>query len=201
MGAKKLNSLVERYHEGDEEALDSLCKTFLPWIQSHSESIWYEVEKQTEFECRCLLKIKRALERFDPKKGNVSSLIISVIQREKNDFLKRRKRNLNVSSLDEPIKQKDGSETFIEVPDVLADVENIIVEEESIKEMVALLAKGDPRNPVILKSWMEGEFNDSKLAKELAVLFPEVKESGHRRYIQRFPEKCKKRLAAVQHSI
>lgn len=197
MEAKKLNSLVERYHEGDEEALDSLCKTFLPWIQSLSESIWYEVEKQTEFECRCLLKIKRALERFDPKKGNVSSLIISVIQREKNDFLKRRKRKLNVSSLDEPIKQKDGSETFLEVPDVLADVENKIIEEESIKEMVALLAKGDQRKLVILKAWIDGEFNDTKLAKDLATLFPDVKESGHRRTIQRFREECKRRLATA----
>lgn len=197
MGAKKLNSLVERYHEGDEEALDSLCKTFLPWIQLQSELIWYEIEKQTEFECRCLLRIKRALERFDPKKGNVSSLIISVIQREKNDFLKRRKRKLNVSSLDEPIKQKDGSETFIEVPDVLADVENKIIEDESIKEKVALLAKGDQRKMVILKAWIDGEFNDTKLAKDLVNLFPDVKESGHRRAIQRFREECKRRLATA----
>lgn len=197
MEAKKLNSLVERYREGDEVALDSLCKMFLPLIQLQSELIWYEIEKQTEFECRCLLRIKRALERFDPKKGNVSSLIMNVIQREKNDFLKRRKRKLNTSSLDEPIKQKDGSETFIEVPDVLADVENIIVEEESIKEMVALLAKGDQRKMVILKAWIDGEFNDTKLAKDLATLFPDVKESGHRRTIQRFREECKRRLATA----
>lgn len=197
MEAKKLNSLVERYREGDELALDSLCKMFLPLIQLQSELIWYEIEKQTEFECRCLLRIKRALERFDQKKGNVSSLIMNVIQREKNDFLKRRKRKLNVSSLDEPIKQKDGSETFIEVPDVLADVENKIIEDESIKEKVALLAKGDQRKMVILKAWIDGEFNDTKLAKDLATLFPDVKESGHRRTIQRFREECKRRLATA----
>lgn len=197
MEAKKLNSLVERYREGDEVALDSLCKMFLPLIQLQSELIWYEIEKQTEFECRCLLRIKRALERFDPKKGNVSSLIMNVIQREKNDFLKRRKRKLNVSSLDEPIKQKDGSETFIEVTDVLADVENKIIEDENIKEMVALLAKGDQRKMVILKAWIDGEFNDTKLAKDLANLFPDVKESGHRRTIQRFREECKRRLATA----
>lgn len=197
MEAKKLNSLVERYREGDEVALDSLCKMFLPLIQLQSELIWYEIEKQTEFECRCLLRIKRALERFDPKKGNVSSLIMNVIQREKNDFLKRRKRKLNTSSLDEPIKQKDGSETFIEVPDVLADVENKIIEDESIKEKVALLAKGDQRKMVILKAWIDGEFNDTKLAKDLATLFPDVKESGHRRTIQRFREECKRRLATA----
>ncbi len=197
MEAKKLNSLVERYREGDEVALDSLCKMFLPLIQLQSELIWYEIEKQTEFECRCLLRIKRALERFDPKKGNVSSLIMNVIQREKNDFLKRRKRKLNTSSLDEPIKQKDGSETFTEVPDVLADVENKIIEDESIKEKVALLAKGDQRKMVILKAWIDGEFNDTKLAKDLATLFPDVKESGHRRTIQRFREECKRRLATA----
>lgn len=197
METKKLNSLVERYREGDEVALDSLCKMFLPLIQLQSELIWYEIERQTEFECRCLLRIKRALERFDPKKGNVSSLIMNVIQREKNDFLKRRKRKLNTSSMDEPIKQKDGSETFIEVPDVLADVENKIIEDEYIKEKVALLAKGDQRKMVILKAWIDGEFNDTKLAKDLANLFPDVKESGHRRAIQRFREECKKRLASV----
>lgn len=197
MEKEKLNSLVEGYRSGDESALNSLCKMFLPIIQRYSEQIWYKIESQTEFECRCILQIKDALSRFNQNEGNLYNLVISAIHREKNQFLSRRKRKFEALPLDKPIKQKDGSETFIEVPDVLADVENIIIEDESIKEKVALLAKGDQRRMVILKAWIDGEFNDTKLAKDLATLFPDVKESGHRRFIQRFREECKGRLATA----
>lgn len=195
METEKLNSLVEMYRNGDDEALNELCRLFLPVIQRHSDEIWYFIENQTDFECRCLLKIKQALSRFRPNKGSVYSLILSVIQREKKDFLSRRKRKINAFSLDEPLKQSDGSEIYLEVPDVLADVENKIIEDEKIKEMVALLAKGDRRREMILKAWMEGEYNDSRLAKELAAAFPGIKESGHRRAIQRFEKECRELLA------
>ena len=195
METEKLNSLVERYRNGgDDDALNELCRQFLPVIQRHSEEIWYKIENQTEFECRCLLKIKQALSRFSPNKGSAYSLIMSVIHREKNDFLGRRARKVKPLSLDEPLKQSDGSEIYLEVPDVLADVENKIIEDENIKEMVALLAKGDRRREMILKAWMEGEYNDSRLAKELAAAFPGTKESGHRRAIQRLEKECRELL-------
>lgn len=195
---EKLNILVEEFRGGSEEALNTLCKMFLPVIQWHSEQIWYKIEKQTEFECRCILKIKKALLNFDRNKGSLKSLITYVITKEKYDFLARRKRKLSdVVSLDEPLTDHEGNQVYLEVVDVLADVETNTLSNHGLLEKVALLAKGDPRRLAILKAWSEGETNDLQLAKELACSFPEVSESGHRRFIQRFRIECQKQLASV----
>jgi len=193
---EKLNILVEEFRDGSEEALNTLCKMFLPVIQWHSEQIWHKIENQTEFECRCLLKIKKALANFDRHKGSFRSLVTNIIMREKYDFLARRKRKISdVVSLDEPLTDHEGNQAYLEVVDVLADVETSILSNHGLMEKVALLAKGDPRRLAILKAWSEGETNDLQLAKELACSFPEVSESGHRKFIQRFRIECQKRLA------
>ena len=193
---EKLNILVEEFRDGSEEALNTLCKMFLPVIQWHSEQIWHKIENQTEFECRCLLKIKKALANFDRRKGSFRSLVMNIIMREKYDFLARRKRKLSgVVSLDEHLTDHEGNQAYLEVVDVLADVETITLSNQGLMEKVALLAKGDPRRLAILKAWSEGETNDLQLAKELACSFPEATESGHRKFIQRFRIECQKRLA------
>lgn len=194
----QLDSLVENFKRGDEKSLETLFKLFYPIVERHSRKIWYLIEKETEFECRCILKIKTALNNYNPKQGNLKSLILNVVIREARDFLARRRRKIeNPISLDEPLETKDGSEIYLEVPDVLADVENDLNKTDLLNEKIALLAKGDPRRKAILKAWMEGENNDSKLAKELAISFPNTAESGHRRFIQRFRTECQKQLAAV----
>lgn len=192
----KLNSVVERYKQGDENALKKLVNLFLPIIHNQSDSIWYRIEKETDFECRCILKIKNALANYDPTRDKLRNLVINIIMKEKFDFLVRRKRKFGyVFSLDGPEYTDDeGNEITLEVQDVLADVENSIIEQETIKEKVALLAKGDSRRVAILKAWIDGETNDLKLAKELAETFPATAESGHRRFIQRFRIECQKRL-------
>jgi len=193
---EKLNILVEEFRGGSEEALNTLCKMFLPIIQWHSEQIWHKIENQTEFECRCLLKIKKALANFDRRKGSFRSLVMNIIMREKYDFLARRKRKISdVLLLDEHLIDHEGNKRYLEVVDVLADVETITLSNQGLMEKVALLAKGDPRRLAILKAWSEGETNDLQLAKELACSFPEVSESGHRKFIQRFRIECQKRLA------
>jgi len=193
---EKLNILVEEFRDGSEEALNTLCKMFLPVIQWHSEQIWHKIENQTEFECRCLLKIKKALANFDRRKGSFRSLVTNIIMREKYDFLARRKRKISdVVSLDEPLTDHEGNQAYLEVVDVLADVETSILSNHGLMEKVALLAKGDRRRVAILKAWSEGETNDLQLAKELACSFPEVSESGHRKFIQRFRIECQRRLA------
>ena len=195
---EKLNILVEEFRDGSEEALNTLCKMFLPVIQWHSEQIWHKIENQTEFECRCLLKIKKALANFDRRKGSFRSLVTNIIMREKYDFLARRKRKISdVLSLDEHLTDHEGNQRYLEVVDVLADVETITLSNQGLMEKVALLAKGDPRRLAILKAWSEGETNDLQLAKELACSFPETSENGHRKFIQRFRIECQKRLANV----
>lgn len=195
----QLNNLANMFKKGDKNALDDLCKKFLPLINRHSESIWYQIESQVDFECRCLIKIKQAIQNYDPDKGKLTSLVTNVIIKEKRDFLARRKRKHgDIISMDKPLYiESDGTEVKFDVQDVLADVENEVVEQHSVNEKVALLAKDDSRRLAILKAWSEGENNDLKLAKELATAFPQVAETGHRRFIQRFRTECQKRLATV----
>ncbi len=198
MKETKLNKLSERYLAGDELALEDLCKVFLPEIQKHSEEIWHSIENQAEFECRCLLKVKDAIRKFDPTRGKLFSRIVHVIKKEKYDYLSRRKRKISdVVSLDKPLYTDDeGNDVLLEVQDVLANVENNILEEELIKEKAALLTKGDSRELAILKGWIGGEFNDLELARVLAHSLG-GKIDTHRKAIQRFRTECKKRLATV----
>lgn len=193
---QKLNSIVDEFRLGDEGALNKLVRLFLPIINEQSSTIWHMVEKETEFECRCLIKIKKALLNYDPNKGKLKSLIVSVIMREKHDFLSRRKRKHVAMSLDTSgYTDKDGKEVVIDVQDALAGVEERVIEKEYVSEKAALLAKGDSRKLAILNAWLDGETNDSNLAKELAILFPTITVESHRKAIQRFRTECQKRLA------
>lgn len=198
MVEEKLNSLVESFRKGDDRALEQLCELFLPIIYKHSESIWYKIESFTDFECRCILKIKKALENFEPSKGKVYNLVINVIQREKFDFLSRRKRKLGVISLDEPLyRDKDGKEVLADLPDETANFERYIESEEAVKEKIAFLAKGDQKKEFVLKAWASGETNVSEIARTLARLYPDTTFDSHRKFVHRFREECEKRLAAV----
>lgn len=190
-----MNILVERYKAGDTSALASLFETFAPVIEKHSEQIWHKVESQTEFECRCLRQIEKALANFDTKRGKLRTLIVGVILKEKADFLSRRKRKLDIETLDKPLYiDKDGSEVEFEVEDVLANVEAEVIERETVNEKAALLAKGDSRRLAILTAWSNGEFNDLELARALACSFG-GKIDTHRTFIKRFRIECQERLA------
>jgi len=192
---EKLNILVEEFRDGSEEALNTLCKMFLPVIQWHSEQIWHKIENQTEFECRCLLKIKKALANFDRRKGSFRSLVTNIIMREKYDFLARRKRKISdVLSLDEHLTDHEGNKRYLEVVDVLADVESTVIDSQSVNEKIAFLAEGDPRKEFVLRHWTNGGYNDKELSNVLANVFG-GKSSSHRRFIQRFRIKCQRRLA------
>jgi len=189
-----LNILVERYKTGDGAALNSLFEMFAPIIEKHSEQIWYKIDNQAEFECRCIRQIEKALHNFDTKRGKLKTLIVGVILKEKADYLARRTRKLVPITLDKPIYiDKDGDEVEFEVEDVLANVEDGIIERESVNEKVALLAKGDSRRMAILNAWADGEFNDLELSRVLAHSFG-GQENTHRKFIQRFRIECQERL-------
>ena len=194
----KINSLADSYMQGDEMALEELCKLFLPIIQKHSEEIWYNIENQAEFECRCLLKVQNAIKKFDRTRGRLFSRVVHVIKKEKYDFLARRKRKItDIVSIDKPqYIDEDGNEVNFEVQDVLADVENGLFEKEFVNEKAALLAKGDSRKLAILKGWLDGEFNDLEHARVLAHSLGTNVET-QRKAIQRFRNECKKRLATA----
>ncbi|MEK3887301.1 hypothetical protein [Bacillus sp. FSL K6-3431] len=196
MVTKKLNRLVVSFKEGDNRALEELAGMFLPIINRQSESIWHSVESQTKFECRCLIKVKRAIKNFNPEKGSLRQHVISAIMEERRDFLSRRgSRFKDATSLDEPLyTDGEGNEVRLEVPDVLANVEEIVEVSSVVNEKVALLAKGDSRRLAILKAWTEGCYDDTKLSRELALTIGGNARS-HCRFIQRFRTECQQRLA------
>jgi len=190
-----LNILIERYKAGDGAALNSLFEMFAPMIERHSEQIWYKIENQAEFECRCIRQIEKALQNFDTNRGKLKTLITGVIIKEKADYLARRTRKLVTMTMDKPLYiDKDGEEVEFEVADVLANVEADIIEQESVNEKAALLAKGDSRRMAILTAWSNGEFNDLELARALACSFG-GKIDSHRTFIKRFRIECQERLA------
>lgn len=188
MEEEQLNKLVMDYQRGNEDALEALCRHFLPIINHESEQIWYKVKNNTKFECRCVMKIGKALLRYDPKKGKVSSLVMNIIVKERSDFTRRRRKKFaDALSLD--ALAINGCDTALDIKDDLAVVEENVI----AKEMIAMLAQGDQIKEFILVAWMNGINNDSKLAEMLAHSFGSKQES-YRKYIQRFRAKCKRQL-------
>lgn len=161
-------------------------------VTTASEKIWYFIPDVTSFEHRCYRNIGKAL-----MEGNVKSirgLSKHLIRRAMAIHVKQTKYKPPQSLDTLAFRDDEGNDVQYEVIDVLADVEQIVVEKESEIEKVALLAEGDSRKRMILNAWLNGMTNDKELSTILEKEFG-GKRSGQRRYIQRFKEKCQQRLA------
>lgn len=199
MEEKEINSLIAAYQNGDESALESLCKEFLPLLTSMSEKVWYKVKDNAKMECWCLRQLKYTLKKFDSRKGKARSLIIKTIAQERSKFL----RGVRGGEYKEPISMEslaneddEGNVTPYETNDVLANVvENEVVEGVSLNEKITLLAQGDPVKLAILNAWKDGIYNDLELSRMLAHSFNGNQES-YRKKIQRFRNTCKKYFLA-----
>jgi hypothetical protein len=179
----ELNNAVLRFQQGDQSAIDDVCKVILPIISRYSEVIWFKVKNESEFECRCILKIKRAAKSFDVTKGNFISLARNILNKEKSDFLKRRK--------SQPMQSIESLAGF-DIKDEMVSVEK----DFEVKEKVTHLAAGDRRKLAILNHWSDGVFCDSKLSRLLAQSFGGKVES-HRKFIQRFRTECQTTAATT----
>lgn len=190
----QLNKLVISYQNGETAALDEIYKKVSPIIERNSKSIWYKVKNFTDFECRCILKIKKALTNFDPNKGDFISLIYDIITNEKSDFLKRRSSNYLKSTSLEVLADSGGVEGHedFESLNALAGVDEEII----FNEKIALLAKGDQRRLAVLKLWSKGYYNDSDIANTLASIFGGKSET-HRTFIKRFRTECQTTAATI----
>lgn len=198
MREEELNSLIVSFQSGNESALDEICKEFLPTLTKVSEKIWYKLKNNTNFECRCLIKLRRALMNFDAAKGKAESLILNVITKERSDFINgKRGRFREVISI-ESLSQDDEKGNIIpyEVEDESFSIEDDIVEKISIQEKITLLAQGDIRKKLILDAWTNGVTNDLELSRMLAHSTGGNVES-HRKYIQRFRKTCQMNLAGI----
>lgn len=85
-----------------------------------------------------------------------------------------------------------GESYEFEPQDVLANVEDAVIEKSSIKEKIAGLASDD-RERFTLNAWIDG-VDDTTIAKALASRYG-GKTEGHRTFIKRFRAKCQRKLA------
>jgi hypothetical protein len=193
----QLDVLATEYLNGDQTAFEKICKLVLPHIERESEKLWRKVENNTKFECRCLVKLKNLLEKFNPQEQKFSNLVFATINRESSDFKNRRK-SKEYSYIDDlAVVDDEGNRTEYLIIDKTQNLEDSVVESESIKEKIALLAQGDSKRRMILYAWINGYTNDSELASMLAHRFPNTKPESHRKLIYRFRQECQERLADV----
>lgn len=93
------------------------------------------------------------------------------------------------------LSKKDdfGESLEFEPYDILANVEDTVVEKSSIDEKIAGLASDD-RERITLYAWANGT-SDVEISKTLAGHFGGKFES-HRTFVKRFKAKCQRKLAA-----
>jgi len=87
-----------------------------------------------------------------------------------------------------------GESLEFEPEDLLAQGGETVIENISLNEKIARLA-ADDRELFTLNAWANG-FSDPQVYTTLARHFGGNKES-HRKFVQRFKEKCQKRLKSV----
>lgn len=173
-----------------EEALKH--REVVELVSAASEKIWYKVPDVTAFEHRCYRNIGMAIMRGDVR--SIIGLTMYHIRRAASLHIKSTKYE-TPQSLNATGKYDDeGNKEPIEVIDVLADVEQLLIEKESEIEKVALLAQDDDRKKVILRLWTSGVSNTSEISRLLAQSFGGNKET-HRKFINRFKLQCQKHLA------
>lgn len=198
MEDREINNLIVAFRQGDELALESLCKEFLPLLTSMSEQVWYKVKDNAKMECRCLMQLSRTFKYYNPGKGKARNLVIKTIAKERSLFIrgKRGDKYVETTSIESLAKvDNEGNVMPFENTDVLANVvEETVIENDSLKEKIALLAQDEPINLAILNEWIDGNDNDLELSRTLARYFNGNQES-YRKYIQRFRIKCRKLLS------
>jgi len=86
-----------------------------------------------------------------------------------------------------------GESLEFEPQDILANVEDAVIEKSSINEKIAGLASDD-RELFTLNAWIDGK-DDVTIAKALASLYG-GKSEGHRTFIKRFRTRCQRKLTA-----
>jgi hypothetical protein len=180
----QVNTLVAEYRDGNELALDEIFRKVNPFIENASMIIEKASDDVTKFDCRVLLKIKKAMD--DPSVRDFAGYVKTIIGNEKSDFLTRRKRkrkDLSMTSL-----EGDGDE---ELGYQFESTSNT-VDDVLFKEQVTLLAQGNRIKELILDQWSKGA-RDSSISVMLAHQFGGNSES-HRKTIQRFRNDCKIRL-------
>ncbi|WP_079516570.1 hypothetical protein [Rossellomorea marisflavi] len=186
MNKQHLNTLVAEYRGGNELAFGEIFRMVNPLIENASRLIEKVSDDPTKFDCRVLLKIKKAIE--DPTIKDFGGYVKTIIGNERSDFLTRRKRKREDISM--TAMEGDGDEDLGYQFKSTEDTEAEVV----FKERVTLLAQGDPRKTLVLEQWSKGVSDNKAISELLAQLFG-GKATGHRSFIKRFRTECREMLS------
>src|SRR5690625_302917 len=161
------------------------------YIYRESDKLIHKITDTTIFEDRCIKDIGNYLAMDEKNRRNKNYLVRPVkrkVQEAENGFKKEETDLLS----DYTYIDDDGDERELEPEDVLANVESEVI----TKETIDLLAQGDRRKTKILEGWAIGNTNDKQVSRMLAHTLGGTIES-HRKYIQRFRNKCGEQLSAA----
>lgn len=166
-------------------------------VEEVSERIWYKLSDPSSFEYACYIAIGQALTK-NKEVRSVEGLARYIANRMAAKMIKERDRRKNkigivyFDDIDLNKDDKNAEKTRFEPEDTATDVESEVI----AKEMAALLGQGDQRKLVILGNWIEGNLNDSDISRSLGRTLKGNPES-HRKFITRFRDECRKRIATV----
>lgn len=194
MRKELLKSIIEKAQIGCEESLWRIRVEFSSLVYYLSESNRNELKDVSKFEEGCFQRIDHAVRAWNGDHSTLPTLIYSsltrYLARERRKY-QRYKRSYEVIGMS--YRNEDGEEVEIEIVDILADVENEVLNGIEVGK-IALLAEGDPRRLAVLNAWKQGCYNDSDIALLLAKQHGGKSES-HRKFISRFRAKCQTALA------
>lgn len=166
-------------------------KWLIELVYKESDKLLHRISDTTIFEERCIRDLGEYLALDKDNKNNKNYLVRLVKRKVKEAVTSYRKEEAELAS-ELYINDEEGNETEFEPIDVLADVESEIIK----KETADLLAQGDCRKEKIIELWVTGYSNNALISRMLAHSFG-GNEEAHRKYIQRFRQSCRKKLAAA----
>lgn len=186
--------ILEKAKGGCKDSMWKIKGEFVSLIHTLSDKNRNAIRDIAKFEEGCFRRIEYAVTTYNGSKSRFFSFVFRTLtrylssERERYRYYRRGFETIGMS-----YRNEDGEEVEIEIVDILADVENEVLNGTEV-EKIALLAEGDPRRLAVLNAWKQGCYNDSDLALLLAKQHGGKSES-HRKFISRFRAKCQTALA------
>lgn len=193
MDNEELNSLVVLARSGDIDSAWKVKSMFHSYIHSLSDINRNDIDSQASFEADCFKSIDYAISQYEESRGNAYPLIVSKITErltQRGIRSQRKRRGITLTEIPTVRDEDTGRKT----EDLLEDTSAPPYADIVLKEMIALLAEGDPLKLAILNEWAAGEFNKSRISVLLAQNFGGNPES-HRKQVTRFRSHCQTTLA------
>lgn len=164
-------------------------KRALSYLRKRVEDVSSAITNTEKLEASIFAQLTDYLATGSSNFRRIKYLVDREIKRALNQY--RTEKVVLISTLSSSDDFGESSE--FDPQDVLANVEDAVVQKSSLHEKIAGLASDD-REFFTLKAWSNGS-NDAEISRSLADHFG-GNSNSHRRFIQRFREKCQRKLVA-----